>query len=111
MAFRKYDRPKDPDQKLPYGLDFADELASESGGTAMVLSNPTVEAYNLKSKDSDPWVAAPGIVIEDEIVVGQTVRCFVSGGAVGQALLLTFGATRADGGNVVGSMILKIGDR
>lgn len=112
-SFETYRRPKDPAQSLPYAVTFADELKSEEGGSAMVLTDPTIVAYLPKKASETTWTIHPSVTVSNVVLSadGQQVKGMVSGGVAGQTVVLTFGAKRPDGGNVVCSKILKIGDR
>lgn len=106
--FEPFRRPKDPNQSLPYGVDFAVELTLEPGIT---LSEPTVVAYLEKKTTDVDWVPHPRVTVSNVVLTGKVVTAMIAGGQLRDSVVLTFGATRSDGGNVVCSKILKIEDR
>lgn len=85
---------KDPDETVLYGIDFADRL--DSGASLSVAT----------------WTVAPaGLAQSSATVDGTTASVKLSGGALGDAFLVTCRATTSDGQTLEETAILEIRGR
>jgi hypothetical protein len=90
---------KQPAERLYYSMDFSERIA-----TTVIISAIEVTSTLLSGAVSD-------LTIEEEVIDGEEVKFFISGGTHGKTYRVEVEATLTNDEVIIGAGMLKVMDR